>query len=225
MFGGEASSSWEVLSALPALRWLTVGLPDGGRDLSFLAHYPLLTGVILNGCTALSDLSALVSASQLRSVYLRDAKQLRDLRAFIGLPNLERLGIDDAPLTDGLAAVTPVLDRLKELDVWRVPTVTSLQAVVGSSLQEVNLADCPITDLAPLATLQSLTLVWLRDFSAVDLAPLATLPHLRELVLDGIDEPVDLSPLARTDHRLRVVLWKNTSTVGTAGPLVKIRRH
>jgi len=160
MFGGEASSSWEVLSALPALRWLTVGLPDGGRDLSFLAHYPSLTGVVLNGCTELSDLSALVSASQLRSVYLRDAKQLRDLRAFIGLPNLERLGIDDAPLTDGLAAVTPVLDRLKELDVWRVPTVTSLQAVVGSSLQEINLADCPITDLAPLATLQSLTLVW-----------------------------------------------------------------
>jgi len=224
MFGGEASSGWEVLSALPALRWLTVGLPDGGRDLSFLARYPSLTGAVLNGCTALSDLSALVSASQLRYVYLRDAKHLRDLDALTGLPNLERLGIDDAPLTDGLAAVTPVLDQLKELDVRRVPTVTSLEAVVGSSLQEIHLADCPISDLAPLATLQSLTRVWLQDFPAVDLAPLATLPHLRELRLTGIDEPVDLSPLAPMDHRLRVGLW-NTFTVGTAGPLVKIRRH
>ncbi|MDQ4032815.1 MAG: hypothetical protein M3332_11305, partial [Actinomycetota bacterium] len=53
----------------------------------------------------------------------------------------------------------------------------------------------------------------MRGFPAVDLAPLATLPHLRELMLAGIDEPVDLSPLARTSHRLRVELW-NTSTVG-----------
>ena len=48
------------------------------------------------------------------------------------------------------------------------------------------------------------------------------LPHLRELMLLNIDEPVDLSPLAPTDHRLRVELW-NTFTVGTADPLVKIR--
>ena len=64
----------------------------------------------------------------------------------------------------------------------------------------------------------------MRDFPAVDLAPLAMLPHLRELMLLNIDEPVDLSPLAPMDHRLRVELW-NTFTVGTAGPLVKIRRH
>jgi len=222
--GGDASPGWEVLSTLPELWWLGVNLPDGGRDLSFLAGCPSLTSVVLNGCTALSDLSALVSVSRLKYVYLGDAKRLRDLRALIGLPNLKRLGIDDAPLTDGLAAVTPVLDRLKELDVGRVSTVASLEAVAGSSLQEINLANCPVTDLAPLATLRSLVRVWLRDFPAVDLAPLATLPHLRELRLTGIDEPVDLSPLARTHHRLWVGL-SNTSTVGTAGPLVKIRQR
>ena len=223
ILGGDVSPGWEVLSALPALHWLAVDLPDGGRDLSFLTRCPSLTGVVLNGCTALS-VSALVSASHLRKVYLRDAKHLRDLRPFIGLPNLERLGIDDAPLTDGLAAATPVLDRLKELDVWRVSTVTSLEAVAGTSLQEINLANCPITDLTPLATLQSLTRVWLRDFPAVDLAPLSTLPHLRELMLLDIDEPVDLSPLAGIHHRLQIEL-RNTPTVGAAGPLVKIRRR
>ncbi|MDQ3601402.1 MAG: hypothetical protein M3408_09175, partial [Actinomycetota bacterium] len=76
--------------------------------------------------------------------------------------------------------------------------------MAGSSLQAIDLADCPISDLAPLATLQSLTRVWLQDFPAVNLAPLATLPHLRELHLARIKEPVDLSPLTRNDHRLRV---------------------
>ena len=222
---GEANTGWEVLPRLPELWWLAVNLPDGGRDLSFLAGCPSLTSVVLKGCTALSDLSALVSVSRLRYVYLGDAQHLRDLRAFTGLRNLKRLGIDDAPLTDGLAAVTPVLDRLEELDVGRVQTVTSLEAVAGSSLREINLADCPITDLEPLATLQSLVRVWLRDLPAVNVAPLATLPHLRELRLTRIEEPVDLSPLAlRASHRLWVGL-SNTFTVGAAGPLVKVRRR
>jgi hypothetical protein len=223
VLGGEASAGWEVLGALPALHWLGVGLPDGGRDLSFLARCPSLTGVVLNGCTALSDLSALVSASHLRYVYLRDAKHIRDLSALTGLSDLRSLIIGGAPLADGVAAVTPVLDRLEVFGMWSVPTATSLDALAGSGLQQINLADCPLTDLAPLATMQSLTRVWLRDFPAVDLAPLAALPHLRVLFLLEIEEPVDLSPLARTHHRLWVEL-RNTSTVGAAGPLVKIRR-
>ena len=222
---GEVNTSYEVLPTLTALRCLQVATPDHGRDLSFLARCPSLTGVVLYGCTALSDLSALVSASRLRYVNLREAQHIRDLSALTGLSDLASLIIDGAPLIGGVAAVTPLLDRLEEFGVWSVPTATSLDALAGSSLQEINLADCPITELAPLATLQSLTRVWLRDFPTVDLAPLATLPHLRELRLAGIDEPVDLSPLARTHHRLRVELLWNTSTVGTAGPLVKIRRR
>ncbi len=104
-----------------------------------------------------------------------------------------------------------------------MPTVTSLDPVAGSSLQSIRLTDCPLTDLTPLAMLQSLTRLWLRDFPAVDLSPLSAVPHLRELFLIRIEEPVDLSPLARTPHRLRVNLW-NTSTVGTAGPLIKVKR-
>ena len=179
--------------------------------------------MVLNGCTALSDLSALASASHLRDVHLLDAKHIRDLSALTGLSDLRSLIIDGAPLANGIAAVTPVLDRLKVFGVWSVPTATSLDALAGSGLQQINLADCPLTDLPPLATMQSLTRVWLRDFPAVDLAPLAALPHLRVLFLLEIEEPVDLSPLARTHHRLWVEL-RNTSTVGAAGPLVKIRR-
>ncbi|MCA1607111.1 MAG: hypothetical protein LC775_16950, partial [Acidobacteria bacterium] len=226
VLGGEVSAGWEVLPGLAKLWSLAVNLPDSGPGLSFvsiLTECLSLRQVILNGCTALSDLGALVSASHLKNVYLRNAKHIRDLRALNALPNLERLGIDDAPLTGGLAAIIPVLDRLVELDVWRVPTCTSLDAVAGGSLQEINLADCPITDLAPLSTMQSLTRVWLRQFSALDLAPLVMLPNLRDLHLLDMEEPIDLSPLAQVDHRLRVHL-RDTATTGNPGPLVKIRK-
>ncbi|MGH3566896.1 MAG: hypothetical protein ACRDRH_12860 [Pseudonocardia sp.] len=132
--------------------------------------------------------------------------------------------IGEAPINGGLAAVTPILDQLETLQVWSVPTVTSLEPLTGSALKVFWLADCPVTDLAPLSTLQSLKRVVLRGFPAVDLAPISTLPHLRELNLQNIEEPVDLSPLARTPHRLQIELW-NTPTVGTPGPLIKIRRR
>jgi hypothetical protein len=222
--GGGTSAGWEVFPTLPKLWSLDVTAADGGRDLSFLADCPSLQNVILYGCTELSDLSALVSASRLRAVWLPGAKCLRDLSALTKLSDLKSLIIGGAPLAGGVAAVTPILDRLEEFGVLSVPTATSLDALAGSGLQAVHLADCPITDLAPLATLRSLTRVWLRDCPAVDLAPLATLPHLRKLYLSNIEEPVDLAPLARTDHRLRVEL-RNTSTVGTASPLVKIQRY
>ena len=66
--------------------------------------------------------------------------------------------------------------------------------------------------------------MYLPPVNATVPTPLASLPHLRELRLMDINEPVDLSPLAQTDHRLRVEL-RNTPTVGEPGPLVKIRRR
>ncbi len=73
-------------------------------------------------------------------------------------------------------------------------------------------------------SLQSLKELLLRQLPGLNLAPLASLPQLRELTLIDINEPVDLSPLAQMDHRLRVELW-NTPTVGEPGPLVKVRRR
>jgi hypothetical protein len=221
---GGVSSGWEVLSTLTALTWLSVPLPDGGHELPFLANCPSLHGVNLLACTALSDLSPLLPLSSLRFVNLREAKRLRDLGALAQLPNLSLLYIGEAPLIGGLAAVAPVLDRLEKLGVWSVPTATSLEALAGSSLQNITLVDCPIVDLSPLATLQSLKTLYLQGIPAVDLAPLVMLPHLRELSLTDINEPVDLSPLAQTDHRLRVAL-RNTSTAGSVSPLVKVRRR
>ncbi|MGH3984287.1 MAG: hypothetical protein ACRDST_16790 [Pseudonocardiaceae bacterium] len=100
----------------------------------------------------------------------------------------------------------------------------SLDALAGTVLEILDLADCTITDLAPLGTLQSLKELRLQQFPGLNLAPLASLPQLRELYLTDINEPVDLSPLTQTGHRLRVELW-NTPTVGEPGSLVKVRRR
>jgi hypothetical protein len=220
---GRVSAGLETLAALPKLDHLYIRPPAGGQDLSFLADCPALTGVNLIGCTELSDLSTLTLASRLRYVHLYDAERLRDLNALTELSDLTSFSIERAPLTGGLAAVAPVLDQLNELRVWSVPTVTSLDSLVGRTLEHFLLDDCPVAGLEPLGTQQSLTEVWLQCIPNLNLAPLASLPHLRKLTLVDIKDAVDLSPLAQTDHRLRVQL-RDTPTVGDPGPLVKVRR-
>lgn len=178
----------------------------------------------MNNCAELSDLSALVSASRLIYVSLHNAGRLHDLRDLNELPDLTSLIINGAPLIGGLSAVIPVIDQLKRLALWSVPRVTSVDTLTGRELEYLSLNDCPVTNLESLSTLQSLTQVQLRRFPSLNLAPLASLPHLRDLTLADINEPVDLSPLAQTNHRLQLEVL-NTPTVGEPGPLVKIRRR
>jgi hypothetical protein len=220
---GGVCTGVEVLPRLTTLHWLTLVPADRGRDLSFLGDCPALTVVYLPDCTELADLSALGSASGLEYVHLGDATRLCDLRALVGLANLRGLGIASAPLSGGLDAVTPLLGRFARLLMWSVPTVTSLDALAGGALESFDLGSCPVIDLAPLGTLPSLKQVCLRRLASVSLAPLATLPHLRKLELTDMDEPVDLSPLAQTTHRVQLRL-RNTATTGNPGPLVKIRK-
>jgi Leucine-rich repeat (LRR) protein len=130
------------------------------------------------------------------------AHHVHDLSDLTRLSHLTGLAIGDAPLANGVAAAIPILDQLTSLAVWRVPTATSLDALAGSSLESLNLFGCPVTDLTPLASL----------------------PHLRGLTLMDMNEPVDLSPLAQTHHRLRIEL-RNTPTVADPGPLVKVQRR
>ncbi len=223
MFGGKVSAGLKILATLPELKYLHIRPPAGGRNLSFLADCPALIKVVLRDCSELSDLSTLTSASGLRDVSFFNAKRLDNFESLAELPDLISLFIEGAPLAGGLTAVTSVLDQLKVFSVWSMPTVTSLDALTGRALEFFDLADCPVTDLDPLGTMQSLTHLWLRRLPGPNLAPLATLPHLRELKLMVIDEPVDLSPLAQIDHRLQVHL-RDTATVGDPGPLVKIRK-
>jgi hypothetical protein len=218
------STGVEALAELTGLRSLSLSPPDNGRDLSFLADCPALRTVILNHCTELTDLSTLVSASALQRIYLWSATSLCDLQALADLADLRWLSIDHAPLSGGLDTVASVLDRLSYLGVWSVPTVTCLDALAETALVSFNLVSCPVTDLDPVGALRSLNEVGLGHLTTVNLAPLATLPHLQNLHLWAIEEPVDLSPLALTHHRLRVRL-SNTDIMGDPGPLATIRKN
>jgi NACHT domain len=220
----SVSGGLKVLATLPELKCLYIKPPAGGRDLSFLADHPSLTYLVLIDCTELSDLSALTSASRLREIQLENANRIRDLGALAHLPDLKRLDIGGAPLIAGLSAVIPVFNRLEELAVRRAPTATSLKPLAKSTLHKFILDACPVTDLQPLAMLHSLKRLWLVRLPALEnLTSLATLPLLQELHLTSIEQPVDLSPLAQTDHRLRVALHGTTTTLGKPGPLVSVR--
>ena len=217
------SAGLEVLAALPKLKYLGINPPAEVQSQCFLDHCSLLTHVTLVGCNELLDLSALASLSILQRVDVWDAKRLRDLRAITHLRDLKHLGIASAPLVGGLSAVAPFVDRLKTLSVYSVPTATSLEPITGNLLQKITLDACPLTDLGPIATFQSLRELKLYHFPTLrDLAPLTALPHLRDLYLSFIEEPVDLSPFAQMDHHLRIHL-RNTRTVGQPGPLIKVR--
>jgi NACHT domain len=222
VIGGEVTGL-DVLSRLTALHSLHLVPADRGRDLSPLSGCSALKVLYLFDCPELVDLSPLVSVSGLTDVHLGRVTRLRDLRSLAELAELNSLGIDGAPLAGGLDAVIPILDRLTELRFWSIPTGTSLEALVGSALECFSWGSRDVTDLAPLSTLQSLRRVWLGHSLAVNLMPLAKLPRLRELILSCIDEPVNLSPFAWTDHRLWVQLVRTTA-VGDPGPLVKVRK-
>lgn len=109
VLGRGVSAGWELLTRLPKLWWLSMNAPDDGRDLSFVADCPSLTVLALRGCIALSDLSALVSASHLRTVHLEDAKRLRDLGALTELPDLTRFTIEMLRLSVALLLWHPSL--------------------------------------------------------------------------------------------------------------------
>jgi hypothetical protein len=221
VLGRGVSKGWELLATLPKLWWLSVNAPHDERDLSFIGLCSSLTVLALRDCFALPNVPVLASAPRLKTVSLSGGKRLCDLQALTELPELTSLCISDAPLSGGLDAVRPVLNQLKSLRVWWIPTVTSLQALVGSALEYFDLGSCPVTDLAPLTTLLSLKQVILRRLPVVNLGSLATQRLLRDLYLMDMEESADLSPLARTDHRLRLHL-RDTATVGDPGPLVKI---
>lgn len=218
------SAGIEILGSLSDLKYLYIHPPGEGRNLSFLTHCLALTNIGLYDCTELSDLSALTPVPRLGYVSLWKANRLAGLSALVELPHLKALLIEGAPLTGGLAALTPVLDKLTHLTVWSIPTVTSLDSLADRALESFSLEACPVTDLQPLATLPSLRQVTLWQLPGLNLAPLALLPQLRELRLLHMNEPVDLSPLAQIDHRLRVEL-QDTSALGEPGPLVKVRRR
>ncbi|HEY2764689.1 MAG TPA: hypothetical protein VGJ13_11865, partial [Pseudonocardiaceae bacterium] len=205
------------LHTLQHLRDANLHLYEIGKvdDLSFLRDAPASTTRLQAQIRGSVDLSPLAHCLALETVIVPSGSQRRigdtrfSTRARVSPYPTSRWRsglIENAPLTGGLAAVAPVLDQLTDLFVWSMPTVTSLDVLAGTALEYLNLYDCQIIDLEPWGAMPSLAHVTLRQFPSLTLGPLALLPHLRDLTLTDMDEPVDLYPLAQVDHRLRVEL-------------------
>jgi len=92
---------------------------------------------------------------------------------------------------------------LKWLDVAEVRGVSDLGPLTGMPLDYLNLTDLPESDLAPLASLKSLTSLVLDDMPVSDLAALRGL-GLQKLSIRNIPAK-DLSPLKELPlRRLRL---------------------
>ena len=91
--------------------------------------------------------------------------------------------------------------------------------MVGKELLKMNKLDLygnQIVDVAPLATLVHLTVLYLCGNQIVDVAPLTTLVHLTSLGLSG-NQIVDVAPLATLVNL--TVLWLGENQIIDTTPL------
>ncbi|MCU0663474.1 MAG: leucine-rich repeat domain-containing protein [Myxococcota bacterium] len=160
----------------------------------------------------ISDLHALSGLENLESLFLR-LGQVSDVSPLSGLPKLKELNLDGNVINDiaPLSRLTTlrrllirenpigdlsVLAQMTQLEDLRIAGDEMDLALLAhhSNLQVLDVEDCDISDLGPIAGLTTLKELWLRDNRVVDLAPIEGLVNLEFLLLVG-NHVRDLSSL------------------------------
>ncbi|HUF28910.1 MAG TPA: hypothetical protein VMM18_18155 [Gemmatimonadaceae bacterium] len=153
------------LPRLSQLRALYLG-GTGRTDLSPIGDCSALQHLVLDGATALVDLSFLAGLPRLRTLYVHDARRL-DLESLAPLPRLAALHLAGGPCTPLRIATLAPLSRL-----------TLLRHL---ALENVRSADGLLRPLAALTRLRELHLP--NSFDVDECARLAgALPHARGTV-------------------------------------------
>ncbi|PWJ51175.1 hypothetical protein SAMN06264364_12152 [Quadrisphaera granulorum] len=211
--------SWFQEHPQAALRVCAGGLGDGA-DLSFLRHYPRLTGLSIDSLdheVVLGPQSLDHLPTPLRD--LRLEARARDLRPLAGVTQLEHLKLrsvtaDLAPLTaltrlrtleirlGGITdlSVVPEIGRITYLELWLVRGLADvsfladmghLEHLFLQALRNVR----ALPDLSRCTALERVHLETMKGL--VDLSALATAPALRQLSLVDVGHlcPEDLLPL------------------------------
>lgn len=141
----------------------------------------------LNGCTGVSDLSALKGLSSLQMLYLSGCTGISDLSPLQGLAALQSL---DLMSCTGISDLSPLqeLTALSSLDIRGCTRITDLSPLQGLvALQDLDLGGCMgISDLSPLQGLAALHRLDLSDCTGIsDLSALQGLSGLKSLRLTG----------------------------------------
>ena len=180
-------------------------MPQAAEDYSDLQYMTYLEKLTIEKGN-FKSLSALASLTQLKELTIRDCVvSAADLKIIAGLPNLQKLTLDNCSLINisNLAAA----QNLTFLDLSN-NTIADLSALSGmTKLEALNLNHNAVNDLTALAALTSLRELDVSYNALSSIAPLAACTELWALdisnnaitTLDGIESLTKLSVL-KADH-------------------------
>ncbi len=188
-------------------------------DLVPLARLRELTDLDLDR-TGIHDLRPLVELTSLRRVSLRDTR-VADLSGLDHAWLLETLDVSGAPVSTVGAASWPKLSRL-DLHGTLVDGLAPFATL--SNLEELDVSDTPVADLAPIARLPRLRRLRATGTRSSKLPTLAELAALEELDV-GFSLLEDLGPMrapALRTLRLTYSLVSNLDALATVGSLESV---
>ena len=157
-------------------------------DLACLSNASALSRVHLRGMERLTSLQGLNSKVLLDSVDIDGCFQLRDLSALSSCVNLDKLYLQDCPVSD--LSFLAGCRSLKQLSLSNMETLRSFHGLEDHvRLRQINTWNLRnLTDISALSgctALESLTMF--ECFALRDLTPVTKLPKLRDLQLYGVD--------------------------------------
>lgn len=205
---GEPSSSRSIdrLASLRSLSLDNVGL----ADLTPISRLPSLSSLGLGDVGAI-DLTPVSSLSTLTDLTLTDCDT--DPTALVtALPVLDELQLSGGHPPD-FAAMHELLSRLSQLDLVR-QEFDPTHLARATNLRKLQLMDCPISDVAPLAGLTQLEDLDLDGTLVTDLSPLASLPRLTKIDVRNCPSELDLTPLSDLPQRATVVVSRGVEHRG-----------
>jgi internalin A len=218
--------SFEGIQGAPALTRITA-LGHGPRSVSGLRNLPMLRFLDL-GVSSIASLAGLEDTPALEQLHLDYAdltscqglgqqpsllgitahgSQLASLEGIEAAPNLRALDVHDTQI--GSLERLAGLRQLRSLNASGT-SVADLTPLTGLPLEDLRLADAPVSDLGPLRPSSSLKRLDVSGTLVADLSPLNASPLLEEILaqrtpmttLDGLDALPALRALQADESKL-----------------------
>jgi hypothetical protein len=187
----EAPASLWPIERLESLQSISLG-NVGPVDLTPLSRLPDLSSLSLQDVGA-ADLTPIGSLNTLTELTLVDC--VADPTALLAaLPILDELSLVACSPPD-FAALDELIPRLRRFYLVR-QEFNPANLARATNLENLQLMQCPVSDITALAGLTRLEDVDLDGTLVTDLSPLAELPRLTSIDVRGCPSELDLTPLS-----------------------------